>query len=152
MDQWTHMLCDPYETCSLVKLAKKMKDKRYCRECMQMLPVSQIRPKSFFCHQHYRMLTKWNKSTSDPIRHKCSDDKIAFAQPRIEMSNEQIRKLLTTEQLENNKRWCIVPLDPSSILAVGNAVVVTSIHRRFLVTQWTQTHDVSQYQHSLTLK
>ena len=152
MDQWTHMQCDDNETQSLVKLAKKIKDKRYCRECMKMLPLEQIKPKSFFCHQHYKMLLKWSKSKSDPIRHKCSDDRTAFAQPHIELSNKQISKLMTTDQLDNKKLWCIVPLDPTRILAEGNAVVVTSVHRRFLVTQWVQTHDVLKYQRSLTLK
>ena len=152
MDQWTHMQCDDNETQSLVKLAKKIKDKRYCRECMKMLPLDQIRPNSFFCHKHYKMVSSWNRAEADGVRPKCIADMHTFGQTTIQLSTKQIRDLMTPNQIQNYKKWCIVPVDPTHPLTVDNAVVVSSIHRMFLISHWRLGHSLIQYQHALTLK
>jgi len=127
---------------------------RFCRACKQMLPADHFKGIRRYCHIHP------DARTSDPhiaktkravsaIRYRVWDDKRIFQQPEHNITFQDIRDMLTPEQLDTFSEWAIVPDDPTAPVCRSNAVVVGNRHHMFLLNIWQHSKDSKKYRHFL---
>jgi hypothetical protein len=146
-----------FETNLLIELAKHTPDSRFCRKCNLLLPLDKFAPnqRRFFCIQHSKRLHTPRKNGTpekkalETLRSKSRGDKNVFGQPDFKLTNEDIKKILTDEQLKNVPAWCIVPIVPDKPLVANNAIVVAPAHRKHLIASWRENHDTEEYKRIL---
>jgi len=83
------------------------------------------------------------------IRFRLWDEKKIFQQTELNLSCQDIRELLTSDQLDAYSEWAIVPDDPTLPICKSNAVVVSNKHHMFLVDMWKNSNDLKKYRHFL---
>jgi hypothetical protein len=53
--------------------------------------------------------------------------------------------LLSKQQMDNYKDYCIIPLFADKPFNPHNAVVVTTAQRMYILGKWRKTHNVEEY-------
>ena len=76
-------------------------------------------------------------------------EKNKFEQTELNLSCQDIRDLLTPEQLAEHRKWAIVPNNPLLPVSKSNAVVIDNEHHRFIVNIWETSKDAVKYHHFL---
>ena len=153
-----HTPCDKNETKMLIKQAKQGDcSVRYCRKCQKSLPLHQFAPGEvrYFCSEHLREILRWyrqgdqSRRAVSNLRVKCWTDKATFGQAHVDLSCQDIRDMMTPDQIESFSQYAIVPKDPTQTLSATNALLITANCRKYLVASWKTTHDTKQYQEIL---
>jgi len=141
------------------QLAKKDKSIRFCRRCNKLLPIDQFSPSEtrLLCREHlresvrlYRRVNK-AKRAIDNIRIRCWVDKKIFGQTASALSCQDIRDMMTADQLNEFSKYSIVPKDPTQQISRSNAQLIMAKCRQYLISCWKVTRDLAQYQHILQL-
>jgi len=154
-----HTTCDRSETHKLVMQAKKDKSVRFCRTCNKLLPIDQFdqRENRFFCRQHLKDVFRWYRQGTQPkravnnLRVRCWKDKDIFGQTKSDITCQDIRDLMTPEQLNQFSKFSVVPKDPTKPISASNALLIKSDCRKYLVACWKVTRDLAQYQQILQM-
>ena len=154
-----HTRCNNAETKMLIKQAKCDLSVRYCRKCEKSMPLDQFEPGEvrFFCREHLREILRWYRQGDQcrraisNLRVKCWNDKAAFGQTHVDLSCQEIRNMMTIDQMKSFSLYAIVPKDPTLTLSSSNAVLITANCRKYLMASWKLTHDKTQYQEILQI-
>jgi hypothetical protein len=126
---------------------------RFCRDCKTLIPLSQFMPgqRIFKCRSHFlesrRKLVSATpiKRSLNCVRAKSHQDLAIFGQKAMSIGSNEIRLLLTTDQLLDSSKVSIVPVDPCKPLSVSNCVVITTDQRREVINGWRKNHDAKAY-------
>ncbi len=126
---------------------------RFCFDCQKLIPLSQFMPgqRIFKCRSHFlewrRKLVSATpvKRSLNCVRAKSYQDLAIFGQKAMSMGSNEIRSLLTPEQLLDSSKVSIVPVDPRKPLSESNCAVITSDQRREVVNGWRKNHDAEAY-------
>ena len=132
---------------------------RFCRDCKKLIPLSQFMSgqRIFKCRSHFlesrRKLVSATpvKRSLNCVRAKSHQDLAIFGQKTMSIGSNEIRALLTPEQLLDSSNVSIVPLDPRKQLSMSNCVVITTDQRRQIVNRWKKTHDADAYIEALEI-
>jgi len=154
-----HTPCNKVETRFLIKQARCDHSVRYCRKCEKSMSLDQFDPGEvrFFCSKHLREILRWyrqgdqGRRAVNNLRVKCWTDKATFGQPTVGLSCQDIRNMMTPDQIKTFSRYAIVPKDPTQILSASNALLITANCRKYLVASWKITQDTEQYQEILQI-
>lgn len=130
---------------------------RLCKQCNKMLPLNLFRKNDTrkMCHTHVKeahrkhVLGTIDKRAFNSLRCRSRTDLSLFDQKVLKISRKDVVALLTNTQLEKFSHYCIVPRDPTEPLALGNAAVITSVQRRWLMCNWKFKRNAQQYAHDL---
>jgi len=130
---------------------------RYCSACKEVLPLHKFRPGSSKskCIQHLReeqrkyVLGTADKRAFNALRCKARADMFLFQQRCMKISRAEVTRMLTSAQIKNFSRLCLVPLCPDLPLTAANSVVVSSPERKFVVGNFRYSRDPHQYQRDL---
>jgi hypothetical protein len=76
---------------------------------------------------------------------------MVFNQVDSNFSNQDIRDMMTDDQINNFSLYAIVPEDPLQPLSKSNSVLITAECRKYLVASWKVTKDTTQYQRILKM-
>ena len=134
-------------------------NKRWCRACQKMLPVSAFPTgkRRYLCRKH--MWTRCSKSHKERkmsdsrkwnvyrLWRRCwEDSRVSFGQSRISLIERDISKLICigTIHVPNNtdiidkvsNHFAIMPLDPLLVLSPENSVLVEMAARKELLRVW----------------
>jgi len=150
-------ICNMNITCTRDSKDKSIK---FCRTCEKYLPKDQFDPTSNrrFCYKHLREICRWYRQGSQArrgvtnLRIQCCKDKKVFGQPKSAISCQNIRDMLTEDQLNHFSDYSIVPKDPTQPISISNSVLITAKCRKYLVSCWKVTKDLEQYQQILQMQ
>ena len=126
---------------------------RFCFDCQKLIPLSEFMsgPRIFKCRPHFlewrRTLVSATpvKRSLNRIRIESHQDLAIFGQKPMSIGSDEIRALLTPEQLLDSSNVSIVPLDPREPLSMSNCAVITTDQRRQILSRWKKTHDADAY-------
>ena len=142
-------------------MPKPPRTTRFCKACQQMLSVDRFCPNetSAYCREHFnaRMrasrkrdsYTDKRRRAISGLRHKIWLDKQIFNQSDMSISYQDIRELLTDDQVDMYLQLAIVPDVPTMPLTKSNAVVIGNKHRKFVLGIWKNSCDPVKYRHFL---
>ena len=140
-----------------VKSDDKQTTTRYCSDCKCMRPLQMFRPgnSKSKCMEHLReaqrryVLGTADKRAFNALRCKARADMPLFQQGHMKISRSEVTKMLTTAQIRNFSRFCLVPLRPDLPLTADNLAVVSSPERKLIVGNYRYSRDPQEYQRDL---
>jgi hypothetical protein len=127
---------------------------RFCRDCKTLLPLSLFAkgPRICLCITHFKasrrriVMATPLKRAINSIRSKAHQDMVRiFNQSKMSFGSNEIKELLTPEQVEGFSNISVVPLDPRLPLHRLNAVAVNTEQRGIIFGRWKKTHDAAAY-------
>jgi hypothetical protein len=130
---------------------------RLCLKCDKMLPLDQFRTSSRYhlCIIHsrevnlYHVMGTHEKIAYNSLRCRARVDMVMFNQEKMYLPRKLVVAMLTKEQIENYKAYCIIPKRPDQPISKDNSVAVTSTQRRHVVDKWKVSRDADQYERDL---
>jgi len=136
---------------------KQTAAKRYCTVCQCDLPLQMFRlgNSKSKCIEHLReaqrryVLGTADKRAFNALRCKARADMPLFQQRHMKISRKEVMEMLTTAQVRNFSRFCLVPLRPDLPLTADNSAVVSSPERKFIVGNYRFTLNSEKYQRDL---
>jgi hypothetical protein len=131
---------------------------RYCTHCEDFIPITSFPSgtRRFVCKKHMKasatrstqkMLNNPQKRALKKIWSRCYKDCRLFQQKGIGIKQTEIDKILkigVADEIEKNvvlyenlaKGMAVVPIDPTNVLNISNAVLVTPSTRKLLMKRW----------------
>ena len=127
---------------------------RFCRDCKTLLPLSQFAkgPRTCLCITHFKasrrriVMATPLKRAINSIRSKAHQDMVrVFNQSKMSFGSNEIKELLTPDQIERSSHIYVVPLDPRLRLDRSNAIAINTEQRRVIFRGWKKTRDATSY-------
>ena len=131
---------------------------RMCVKCEKLLPLDQFRTsrRYYLCILHCRemglhyLMGTHEKRAYNSIRLRARVDMVIFEQEKMFLPRTLVVSMLTKEQMENYKAYCIIPKRPDNPISKDNSVAVTSTQRRHIMNKWKILRDPEQYECDLS--
>jgi hypothetical protein len=137
---------------------------RYCTHCEDFIPITSFPsgPRRFVCKEHMKasgkrstqkMLSNPQKRALHKVWARCYKDCRLFQQKGIGIKQGEIDQLLkvrVADEIENNAGLyanlaggiAVVPVDPTKLLCISNAALVSPSTRKLLVKRWKRFGEV----------
>ena len=130
---------------------------RLCLHCNKLLTLDKFKPhrRDYICIDHQRakgrhqVLGTAEKRAFNSFRCRARFDMLMFGHKKMQLSRQDLLKIITPQQLENFSQYCVIPRKPDEVLTVDNAVIVGSYQRRYIIGRWKHEHDANQYEQDL---
>jgi hypothetical protein len=132
---------------------------RMCTTCAKLLPLSEFPEgkRRYMCTKHYKEMRHHHclgtlpKRANHSLRSRAHMDmKRLFGLDRkVNLSMQQILGMLPADQMASYDKFSLMPKNPAEPISIENCILVTTMQRAYVMTNWKQSHDAVKYAEAL---